>query len=108
MGEDTAMTSVDGFKLDKDSAASRRPGVGMRYPRPNQDIRDEMARHALDQCRPHVEEYVACTRDKTLSGIFLCRSLLHKMQDCMSKYENDDEFKRRVIEAGRPWKDEHR
>merc|ERR1740117_296786 len=101
------MTSIDGFKLDKDAAASRRPGVSMRRLRPHQDLRDEMVRDAFEKCRPMVKDYAECTKDKTITGLFLCRGALKSMQACLAKYENDDEMERRALAAGREWKEEY-
>eukprot|EP00658_Telonema_sp_P-2_P040954 TRINITY_DN29289_c0_g1_i2.p2 TRINITY_DN29289_c0_g1~~TRINITY_DN29289_c0_g1_i2.p2 ORF type:complete len:102 (+),score=19.13 TRINITY_DN29289_c0_g1_i2:168-473(+) len=81
--------------VDKNKAREKRGGLG-RVANPHQEELDAMRRHAQDQCKPQVEQYVSCTRDKTLSGIWLCRDFLREMEECLVKYENKFELAKRV------------
>uniref|UniRef100_A0A6B2LV21 COX assembly mitochondrial protein n=1 Tax=Arcella intermedia TaxID=1963864 RepID=A0A6B2LV21_9EUKA len=50
-----------------------------------------MKHRALGKCQGEIDGYANCTKERTFTALWACRSLLHKMKDCTSYYANDEE-----------------
>eukprot|EP00657_Telonema_sp_P-1_P005978 TRINITY_DN23845_c0_g1_i2.p1 TRINITY_DN23845_c0_g1~~TRINITY_DN23845_c0_g1_i2.p1 ORF type:complete len:104 (-),score=25.26 TRINITY_DN23845_c0_g1_i2:280-591(-) len=81
--------------VDKNKAREKRGGLGRPF-NPYAQETDEMKAHATEMCRPAIVRYVNCTKDKTFSGIWMCRDHLKEMEACLAKYENKYELALRV------------
>merc|ERR1711934_242901 len=81
--------------VDKQKAREMRGGLGRAKSAYAQE-QLEMQKHANKMCKEKVEAYVACSKDKTITGLWSCRGFLRDMEECLLQYENKHELAKRI------------
>ncbi|KAK4532880.1 hypothetical protein CCYA_CCYA14G3737 [Cyanidiococcus yangmingshanensis] len=59
---------------------------------------ERVRKAAFAKCEEQVQAYVACTRERTVSVIWACRSLLHSLNECVRQYTGAEDHRLHRIE----------
>jgi Cytochrome c oxidase biogenesis protein Cmc1 like len=55
-------------------------------------IRSEFKEEAMVKCKPHVDAFAQCAKEKGLGVVWYCRHLNKAITDCMYIYNSDEAF----------------
>jgi COX assembly protein 1 len=55
-------------------------------------IKERLKKRALEKCSDVVDKYADCTRGRTFSSLWACRSSLLEVTACTKKYTSENEI----------------
>ena len=57
-------------------------------------LRQELKEEALEICDPEIKAFAQCAQEKGLMVVFSCRSLFHKVNECLNKHAGEEAWQK--------------